>query len=405
MRVRRAPHRVAASPKTVVVLAVVAALGLGGCSSSADDEPAGNAAGCITDYDAGTDYFPDKSVITDAENFSLTYEKSYQVLTVDQPYPDAEPESYVLVRCGAPAPDLSGDLADAQQITVPIGSLHSGSTTHLPLITELDVLDVLTGVSDGSYVSDQQVAQRISAGEVAQYATGGTIDTEAVVVADPDVVMTGGTDDPAYAQLRDSGIAVVANAEWLEPTPLGRAEWIKVMAALTGTEASAEEVYNDIRTRYLEVQALAADTDRAEVLLGSLSQGTWYMTSGGSFMGRFLTDAGAEWPWREDTTTGSLPLNFEAVFSESSAAPTWVVANSWTSVADAVSDDERYGRLAAVQYGQLWNANKATNPRGGNDFYERGVLRPDLVLSDLVAIMHPELLPGHEFTFYQLLPA
>lgn len=405
MRVRRAARRVAASPKTVVVLAVVAALGLAGCTSSADDEPADTAAGCITDYDADTDYFPDKSVITDAENFSITYEKSYQVLTVDQPYPDAEPESYVLVKCGAPAPELSGDLAGSQQITVPISSLHSGSTTHLPLITELGVLDVLNGVSNGSYVSDQQVIDRIAAGDVTEYATGGTIDTEAVVVADPDVVMTGGTDDPAYAQLRDAGIGVVANAEWLEATPLGRAEWIKVMAALTGTQAKADEVYTDIRNRYLEVEALASDVEPAEVLLGNLSQGTWYMTSGGSYMGRYYTDAGAQWPWQSDTGTGSLPISFEAVFTETSTAPTWLVANSWTTVAEAIADDERYGRLTAVQSGQLWNANKATNPQGGNDFYERGVLRPDLVLSDLVAILHPELLPDHEFTFYQLLPA
>jgi len=383
----------------------VAALGLAGCTSSADDEPADTAAGCITDYDADTDYFPDKSVITDAENFSITYEKSYQVLTVDQPYPDAEPESYVLVKCGAPAPELSGDLAGSQQITVPISSLHSGSTTHLPLITELGVLDVLNGVSNGSYVSDQQVIDRIAAGDVTEYATGGTIDTEAVVVADPDVVMTGGTDDPAYAQLRDAGIGVVANAEWLEATPLGRAEWIKVMAALTGTQAKADEVYTDIRNRYLEVEALASDVEPAEVLLGNLSQGTWYMTSGGSYMGRYYTDAGARWPWQSDTGTGSLPISFEAVFTETSTAPTWLVANSWTTVAEAIADDERYGRLTAVQSGQLWNANKATNPQGGNDFYERGVLRPDLVLSDLVAILHPELLPDHEFTFYQLLPA
>ena len=392
-------------PKTLVALTATSLL-LAGCSSSASDTDTALAAdGCITDFDPTVDYFPDKSEIVDAENFSITYENSYQVLTVDEPFSGAKPESYVLVKCGAPAPDLTGELADAQQIQVPITSLYSGSTTHLPLVTELGLLDVLTGVSNASYVSDASVIERVGSGAIAEYAAGGTVDTEAVVLAAPDVLMTGGTDDPAYAQLRDAGIGVVANAEWLEASPLGRAEWIKVMAALTGTENEAAQVYDGIRDSYLEVQAKATGAEPVPVLLGGMSQGTWYMSSGGSYMGHLFTDAGAQWPWQDVTSTGSLPLDFEAVVADASDAPTWLVVNSWTSIAEALADDERYGSLAAVGTGQVWNANKALGPNGGNDFYERGVLRPDLILADLVAILHPELMPDHEFTFYQRLPA
>lgn len=398
MRVR------AAFPTSVVALTTLG-LVLAGCTSSGSDDVTAVADGCITDFDPSVDYFPDKSEIVDAENFSIRYENSYQVLTVDEPFSGAKPESYVLVKCGAPAPELSGDLADAQQIQVPITSLYSGSTTHLPLVTELDVLDVLTGVSNGAYVSDAEVIDRIDSGDVVEYAAGGTVDTEAVVVADPDVVMTGGSDNPAYTQLREAGIGVVANAEWLEASPLGRAEWIKVMAALTGTEARATEVYDGIRTSYLEVAAKAESAEPAPVLLGGISQGTWYMSSGGSFMGRLFSDAGAQWPWQDVTSTGSLPLDFEAVVAQASDAPTWLVVNSWNSIGDALADDDRYGRLAAVGTGQVWNADNALGPNGGNDYYERGVLRPDLTLADLVAILHPELLPGHEFTFYRQLPA
>ncbi|WP_435278072.1 ABC transporter substrate-binding protein [Rhodococcus yananensis] len=389
----------------VLAAAAITGLALSGCSATGTDTaPPPAADGCITDFDAETDYFPDKSQIVDAENFHITYENSYQVLTVDEPFSGASPEAYVLVKCGAPAPELTGDLADAQQITVPITSLHSGSTTHLPSITELGVLDVLTGVSNGSYVTDADVVERIGSGEVSEYAAGGTIDTEAVMVAGPDVVMTGGTDDPAYAQLRAAGIGVVANAEWLEASPLGRAEWIKVVAALTGTEARAAEVYDGIRSSYLAVAAEAAGAEPVPVLLGAMSQGTWYMSSGGSYMGRMFTDAGAQWPWQSETGTGSLPLDFEAVVAQSADAPTWLVVNNdWQTIGAALAADERYGSLAAIGTGHVWNANNAMGPGGGNDFYERGVLRPDLILADLVAILHPELLPDHEFTFYRQL--
>lgn len=387
-----------------VVLMAATGLILAGCATGTDPDTGPTVAdGCIADFDPGTDYFPDKSQIVDAENFSISYRNSYQVLTVDEPFPGAEPESYVLVKCGAPAPELSGDLAGAQQITVPITSLYSGSTTHLPLVTELGALDVLTGVSGGARVSDGAVLDRIASGDIAEYAPGGTVDTEAVVVAAPDVLMTGGTDDPAYPQLRDAGIGVVANAEWLEASPLGRAEWIKVMAALTGTEARAAQVYDGIRRDYLDVAGQVSDVAPVPVLPGGLYQGTWYMVSGGSYLGRLFTDAGAQWPWQDVTGTGSLPLDFEAVLAEASDAPTWLVVDRWTSIGDVLADDERYGTLAAVGTGQVWNANRATNANGGNDFYERGVLRPDLVLADLVAILHPQLRPDHEFTFYRQL--
>ncbi|MCD5421633.1 hypothetical protein LRS71_19080 [Rhodococcus pyridinivorans] len=154
MRVR------AAFPKLLVAL-TSASLLLAGCSTAGSDTENDASDECITDFDASVDYFPDKSEIVDAENFSITYEKSYQVLTVNEPFTGAKSESYVLVKCGAPAPELTGELATAQQIHVPITRLYTGSTTHLPLVIELDELDALTGVSNGSYVSDAAVIGRI----------------------------------------------------------------------------------------------------------------------------------------------------------------------------------------------------------------------------------------------------
>jgi iron complex transport system substrate-binding protein len=117
---------------------------------------------CITDFRAGTDYFPDKSTVLDATNFTLTYHDSYQVPTVQQPYPQGRPESYVLVRCGAPTPALTGNLAGAQPITVPVASLYSTSSTQLGMITELDRADVVTGVADTVDVVDPQLRIRYS---------------------------------------------------------------------------------------------------------------------------------------------------------------------------------------------------------------------------------------------------
>lgn len=380
-------------------LALSVALTAGACSAPSDTSASNP--DCITDFDPGTDYFPDKSTVQDATNFTIEYHNSYQVLTVREPYPSGAPESYVLVHCGAPAPELSGDLAQAQQITVPVNSLYSASTTHLGMITELDQADVVTGVADAADVVSAQIRQRVDAGNIVEYAPGEAVNAESVISSDPDVLVTQGTGDAAYAKLRDAGIGVVANAEWLEAGPLGRAEWVKVFAALTGTEKKAAEVYSTLRDNYHAVAEKADGAQPVEVLPGSMYQGTWSMPAGGAYAGRLLVDAGGSYPWADDPATGSLQLNFESVYAEAGQSPLWLVTSDWTTIDDALAEDSRFGELAAVRDGQVWSATKAIGPGGGNDYWERGVARPDLVLADLVAILHPERAPDHQFEFYR----
>ncbi|MBW0118405.1 ABC transporter substrate-binding protein [Pseudonocardia abyssalis] len=340
-----------------------------------------------------------RSTVEHAENFSLRYEDGYQVLTVDQPSPGAPPESYVLVGCGA-EPDLPPELESAQRIPVPVDSLYSGSTTHLPLLVDLGRVDVLTGVATAGFVSSPEVVAAIDAGAVAEYAPTEQVDVERVVAGRPDVLMTGGFDDPAYATLRQAGIPVVANAEYLEPTPLGRAEWIKVMAALTGDELRATAVFDQVEAAYTGTAALAAGAAPVPVVAGSLFEGVWSVPAGGSYLGRLLDDAGGANPWADDPSASSLTLDFETVYATAGQAPVWLATQDWATRADALAADPRYGELAAMRDGRTWTANRSVGPNGGNDFYERGVTRPDLVLADLVAILHPELLPDHEQAFY-----
>lgn len=340
-----------------------------------------------------------RSTVEHAENFSLTYAEGYQVLTVNEPSPGAAPESYVLTSCDA-APELPPELASAQRIPVPVESLYSGSTTHLPLLVDLDRVDVLTGVATAGFVSSPEVRERLATGAVAEYAPTEQIAVERVVAGRPDVLMTGGFDDPAYASLRGAGIPVVANAEYLEPTALGRAEWIKVMAALTGDEMRAGAVFDQVEAAYTGTAERAAGAPPVPVVAGSMFQGTWSVPAGGSYLGGLIEDAGGANPWADDPSASSLTLDFETVFAAAGQAPVWLATQDWAGRADALAEDSRYGTLAAMQAGRTWTANRAIGPGGGNDFYERGVTRPDLVLADMVAILHPELAPDHEFTFY-----
>ncbi|MFB9515737.1 ABC transporter substrate-binding protein [Streptomyces purpureus] len=399
-------RRAAAAALLAAALTLTACGGDSSRPADADARAAGE--GCIKNFDPAKDYFPVKSTVKHAKNFTLRYEKSYQVLTVKEPFPKGKPESYVLVKCGAPKPKLTGELASAQAVTVPVKSLYSASTTHLPLLTETGTLDVLTGVASATAISSAEVLDRVKAGKVTEYAKDHTLNAETVIGAKPDVLMTQGTDDPQYPKLRQAGIAVVANAEWLEPSPLGRAEWVKAMAALTGAEKRAGEVFDTIEGDYRKVAEKGAQAVKAgkpvEVLPGTMYQGTWNMPAGGSYAGRLIKDAGGTYPWAGEAGTGNLQLNFEAVYAKGGEAPVWIADQQWKSTADAVKADSRYGQLKALSGGAVWTNHKALGPGGGNDYYERGVLRPDLVLADLFALIHPDQAKGHTFTFYQPVP-
>ncbi|MBE2998928.1 ABC transporter substrate-binding protein [Nocardiopsis sp. HNM0947] len=368
--------------------------------------------GCVEDFEPGTDHFPDKAEPGHAENISFEYGDHYVVVTVDQPAPGADPESYLLHRCGTPEPnadDLQGtelagvDLDRVPAIEVPAQSVFSGSTTHLPLFTELDRGETVTGVSDASFVSTEEIADQVEDGDTLEYAGGGAIDQELVIAEDPDLLMTGGTEDPDHESLREAGVPVVANAEWLEATPLGRAEWLLLAGVLTGQEAQAEELFAQIEADYEEVAEVAEGADPVEVLPGQFGDGSWFVPAGGSYVGRLLADAGATHPWDDSEGTESVELDLEEVLAEARGAEVWIASADWDTLADAEADDERHAEFDAFDDGRVWTNNKATGPTGGNQYWDEGVLRPDLVLGDLVHVVHPDLLPDHETRYYRQL--
>lgn len=385
---------------TLLGLAVVAT----GCGAPAGEEAASEnaSADCIEDHDPDTDYFPDKLSVDHAENLSIEYANDHQIVTVDEPSPDTEAESYVLLRCGAPEPELDGALADAPVIEVPVRSVFSASTTHLSLFTYLEQADVVSGVADGSVVNDEEIREGVDSGDIVDYAGGGALDQELAIAEAPDLLMTGGTEEAEYQTLRDADIPIVANAEWLENSPLGRAEWVKLAAALTGTEEEATELFDEIADDYDAVADQVSDADPVDVVPGQMFDGAWNVVGGGSYVGRLLADAGGTHPWDDTEETGSIEMDLEEVLAEVQDAEVWISSEHWETYDDMTADDERYTEFTAFEEDAVWTNNNNVGP-GGNLYWDEGVLRPDLVLADLATILHPELMDDHEMVYYRSL--
>ena len=355
--------------------------------------------GGIDEYIEGVDYFPEKATVLDAENFVVSYHDHYKRVTVLEPNPEADPVEYILVQRGAPMPD---DIGDASVIEVPIESIFTSSTTHLPALEIIGALDRLTGVAQGKLISSEAAYARVESGEAAVFAADYSIDAEIVVANGPQVLMTSDFADGAYDVIRSAGTAVVHNGDWVDATALGRAEWVKFIALFFNAEADAEAWYAGVRERYEEAKALVAEVpERPTVHTGIVYGGIWYASGGRSYVARLLADAGADYVWRDDESTGSIQTDIERQLAQAGAAEYWLHGASWwTDSAAALAEDSRYGEFRSLREGNVWNNTKAVNARDGNDVFETGAARPDLVLRDLIAIFHPELLPDHEIRFY-----
>lgn len=380
-----------------VVALTIAGL-LAGCSTSSTDTSDDQRVDCISDFNPGTDYYPEKLTIGQAENLDLEYHKSYVVATIDA---GAGDQRLVLVHCGAPTPDLAGDLTDATVIQTPVTSMFVESSTQLAALDALDQLDTVTGFSNRKYAYGK--AEREQVDDAKEFARTGQIDPDVVIGSGPDLLVTDRAGDPSLAAMARSGVPVLTNADWLETDPLGRAEWVKLYGALTHTESQAADIFAETAAEYGKMQEIAAHATARDAAIGMPFEGTWMVPGGRSYTARLLADAHIAYPWSTTTDTGSTPVDIETMFSRSGSAPLAISSENITTLAEAKEREPRLGQFAAYRDHRAWASSARVTPDGANDYFELGAIRPDLSLADLIAIAHPELLPGHEFTFYRQL--
>ncbi|MCS6837196.1 MAG: ABC transporter substrate-binding protein [Anaerolineae bacterium] len=363
---------------------------------------------CVAEYDPDVDYFPDKVTITDAVNFSVEYFNNYKLVTVTNAFDGAEPFTYVLVQCGTPAPEADDFPVGTQFIEVPAGNIIAMSTTQLPHLTDLGLLDKLVGLDSFLFVNSPEVRQLINDGKLVEIGSGAEVNAELVLETDPDIVMTFGFNPStdAHPVLIQAGIFTALNAEWREPTPLARAEWIKYTALFYNAEARAEQVYADIVAAYDEARRLAASVPEAQrpvVLWNTYSSfsESWSIPGAETYVGALIRDAGGIIALSDEAPQNSASLSFEAVYGGALEADVWVTnAFMVNTLDDLLALDSRYADFAAVKEGNVWNNSLDVNENGGNNYFEKGVTNPHLILRDLVAIFHPQLLPDHQFNFY-----
>jgi iron complex transport system substrate-binding protein len=282
--------------------------------------------GCVQTYNQQTDYFPEKVGIKYAKGFEVEYRKNYKIVTVKTPWQNANTIfQYVLVQCGTPIPK---EFKDTQVIQVPVNTIVSLSTTHLPHLDKLGVVDKLIGISNSKQVNTTSVVAKIKAGQLVEVGTDTNINVERILELHPDIVTTYGVGNPeidSYTKLLEVGLKIAMNAEYMESSPLGRAEWLKFTALFFNQETKAEKELEETAQQYQAISTKAKSVkNRPTVFLGFNFKGTWYTPGGNSYIAKFLADAGANYLWKEEKSSSTLPLSFEKVFERAANADYWL---------------------------------------------------------------------------------
>jgi iron complex transport system substrate-binding protein len=264
----------------------------------------------------------------------------------------------------------------------------------------------LAGFPNTNFISSKKTRKLIDNNTVKDVGQNEKLNIEMLIEMSPELIVTFGIDNnnPTIDNLTKSGLKVFIQADWMEQSPLGKAEWIMLYGELFGKEKLAKSQFDAIVKNYNDALALVASKKpTATVLYGSMYQDQWYVAKANSWVAQFLKDAKANYLWSNVAGTGSIGLSFEQVLEKAKTANYWIATGPYKTVAELNAINPHYSQFDAFKSKQVYTFEGKIGATGGTIYYESAASRPDLVLKDYIKIFHPELLPNYTFTFAQKL--
>jgi iron complex transport system substrate-binding protein len=378
------------------ILGLILMVLLTGCAGKGKDGAIG--------YSQTGDPAPDSSLTLHyATGYQVDYFKKYKRVTLADPWKKgAVLARYYLVRDSTVSVP-----ADGTKICIPLRSIVSASCTQYTFLDMLGEIRAVAGVCEAKRIYNPSLRKAFAQGFVADLGDPFQIDIEKCLMLKPQALLVNSFNqqDEHVNRLREAGIPVLYDNEWMEPTLLARAEWIRFIACLFDKEPLADCLFREVETNYerLRKKAATATSPKPRVLSGDNFRGTWYQPGGRSFTAQLFAEAGAAYKYRNDTTSGSKPFSFEQVLRDMNQADIWVGVNNGKTLDDLRKLDERYTLFKAFRKGAVYAYTNRMTPDGGNDYWESAVAYPDRLLADFVKLFHPELLPDHSWIYLKKL--
>lgn len=345
-----------------------------------------------------------KNTIEYASGLAIYQYDGYSIVKVINPWPDANKNfTYILKERNSIVPD---SLQKYTAVQVPLQSIVVTSTTNIPFLEMLGVEKSLVGFPHTDYVSSEKTRQLIDNDSVKNVGQNEKLNMEQLIDLAPDLIVTFGVDNnnPMIENLQKSGLKVMIQGDWMEQSPLGKAEWLKLYGTLFGKEKEAKILFDNIVKNYNEaLKLVSSKKPESTVLYGSMYQDQWFVAKGNSWVAQFMKDAKANYLWSNVEGTGSLGLSFENILDKAKSADYWIASGPFKTISELGDSNPHYSQFDAFASKNVYTFESKLGAKGGTIYYELAPSRPDLVLKDYIKIFHPELLPKYTFTFAQKL--
>ena len=337
-----------------------------------------------------------------AKGFDIIEKKGIKKLIIKSAYQNSKEIYEYEIRIRKPNTAIE---YDGKIIEVPIKKIVVTSTTHIPMVELLNEENAIIGFPYAKYISSEKTRQLVDAGKIREIGKENSLNTEVLMDLQPELIVGYGVSsvDKSLTTLKKAGINSIYNGDWLEQTPLGRAEWIKFFGVLFNKEKQADSIFKVIETNYFKAKAIALKSNKKPSILSGaiMSKDIWNLPGGESFVACFLKDANLNYLWQNSKGKGSLSLSFESVFDTGKNAEFWIAPGYFSTKEQLLKSNQIYTEFSAFKNDKIFTPTLKKGKTGGVLYYELAPTRPDLVLKDIIKITQPELLPNYPLTFFQ----
>ncbi|WP_165734018.1 ABC transporter substrate-binding protein [Polaribacter sp. 20A6] len=341
-----------------------------------------------------------ESSIKYAKGFDIVEDNGVKKLVIKSAYQNSKEVSEYIIKNKS---EKNTPLENT--IYTPIQKIVVTSTTHIPMVELLNEETSIIGFPYARYVSSEKTRQLIDAGKIKEIGKETSLNTEILLDLQPELVVgySVSSADKSLTTIQKAGINVIYNGDWLEETPLGRAEWIKFFGVLFDKEKQADSIFKVIESNYLVAKQIALkSTKKPTILSGAImSKDIWNLPAGESFVAQFIKDANLNYLWKHTKGKGSLSLSFESIFDKGQNAEYWISPGFFSTKEQLLQSNKIYAEFDAFKNDEIYTSTIKKGKTGGIIYYELAATRPDLVLKDFIKITNPDLLPDYKMTFFE----
>ena len=334
-----------------------------------------------------------------AKGFNVKYADNITLLEINDPEnKEAEQFHFALVD-----KSFKGEIPNGYtRLNIPIRSAICMTSLQLSNFLKLDIPELVVGITSTRHLHNQKMNQQLKEGKTHKIGIEGNFDNEVIIAINPDVIFISPFKRGGYDAIRNVEIPMIPHLGYKELTPLGQAEWIKVIGLLTGNASLANSTFEAIESRYNNLKSIVDTVKRRPtVFSGEMRGGNWYAVGGRSFLAQLFRDAGGDYFLKENEESGGVTLDYETVYTNAAHADYWRIVNSFEgeySYNVLKEQDNRYTDFDAWKKHGVIYCNMKEVP-----FYEKMPIEPEVVLADFIHVFHPDVLPNHKPQYYHLL--